>query len=110
MRHWRTLLEAMVANEAEEVGRLSLLTAAEREQIVVEWNATQAAFAQDQCIHELFEEQARRNPQGCPQPSAKPVEMWTICCSQNAAISRRAALIGHARAPMFPLAPSTERE
>ena len=31
--------------------------------VVVEWNATQAAFAQDRCIHELFEEQVRRKPQ-----------------------------------------------
>jgi amino acid adenylation domain-containing protein len=40
----------------------SLLGEAERNQLLVEWNRTAAPYPADRCIHELFEEQARRTP------------------------------------------------
>jgi hypothetical protein len=33
-------------------------------------------------------------PQTSPQASAKTVEMWTICCAQNARFLHRTGLVG----------------
>ncbi|HEX8317855.1 non-ribosomal peptide synthase/polyketide synthase [Longimicrobium sp.] len=58
----RRVLEGMVADERGSVERLELLSAAERRRVVEEWNATDAAFADGACVHELFEAQAARAP------------------------------------------------
>ena len=34
----------------------------ERHKLLIEWNATGAAYPRDKCVHELFEEQAARTP------------------------------------------------
>ena len=34
----------------------------ERRKLLIEWNATGAAYPRDKCVHELFEEQAARTP------------------------------------------------
>ena len=53
-----------IAEEAERpVGRLNLLSEAETEQIVVEWNETDRAYGPARCIHALFAEQAKRRPE-----------------------------------------------
>ncbi|HEU0300179.1 MAG TPA: condensation domain-containing protein, partial [Longimicrobium sp.] len=56
------MLEQMVAGDSREVEGLALLSEAERRQVVEEWNATDAAFPRDLCIHELFEAQAAGTP------------------------------------------------
>jgi len=61
--HFRVLLEAIVAEPGQSIGRLGLLGAAERHQLLVEWNRTAADYPRDRCIHELFEAQAARAPQ-----------------------------------------------
>ena len=58
----RRVLEAMAADETQAVERIALLSEAERERVVYEWNATDAEYPSDKCIHELFEEQAARTP------------------------------------------------
>lgn len=60
--HWQTLLHSIVAEPEQAVMRLPLLTAAERQQIVVEWNQNAAPYAKDQCMHQLFEAQVLANP------------------------------------------------
>ena len=61
--HWQTLLEGVVADPALRLSELPLLTESERHQLLVEWNATASAFPADRCVHQLFEEQARRTPE-----------------------------------------------
>ena len=61
--HFQTLLEAIVENPQQRVAELPLLTAAERHQLLVEWNDTRAEYPQDACIHQLFEEQVEKSPQ-----------------------------------------------
>ena len=61
--HWQTLLEGIVTHPDQRLNELPLLTEQERHQFVVEWNATQAAYPQDRCLHELFEEQVERTPE-----------------------------------------------
>jgi amino acid adenylation domain-containing protein len=58
----RRLLTAMVRDDARAVSALPLLTEAERQRIVVEWNATDADYAAGRCVHELVEEQAAKTP------------------------------------------------
>jgi amino acid adenylation domain-containing protein len=60
--HFDTLLEHMVADPAQSVAEVPLLSAAERQQIVLDWNKTALAFPRDMLIHELFEAQAERTP------------------------------------------------
>ena len=60
--HLRTLLEGMVANPAQRLADLPMLTAAERHQLLVEWNDTSTAYPQDTCIHQWFEAQVARTP------------------------------------------------
>ena len=60
--HWKTLLRAMAADDTQAVHRLSLLTPQEHHQLVHGWNATEAVFPAERCIHVLFEEQVARTP------------------------------------------------
>jgi amino acid adenylation domain-containing protein len=60
--HWQTLVEGVVADPTRRLSELPLLTEKERHQLLVEWNATQAAYPEDQCIHQLFEAQVERTP------------------------------------------------
>ncbi len=58
----RRVLRAMAADETESVGRLPLLGADERRQVLEEWNGTAAELPAQPCIHELFEAWAARTP------------------------------------------------
>ncbi|WP_235429859.1 non-ribosomal peptide synthetase, partial [Xanthomonas sp. GPE 39] len=64
MGHWRHLLEAMVAEGAEDqpVDRLPLLNEVERHQLLRQWNATATDYPRDACVHELFEAQVAQTP------------------------------------------------
>ncbi len=60
------LLEAIATLElpalAQPIAHLPLLTAAERQQLLVTWNETATAYPHDQCIHHRFEAQVARTP------------------------------------------------
>lgn len=61
--HFQVLLQGIVAASGEtRVAELPLLTTAERDQLLVQWNNTQAGYPA-LCVHELFEAQAARTPQ-----------------------------------------------
>jgi non-ribosomal peptide synthetase component F len=55
--------ESIGAGPERHRSELPLLTAAERQQLLVDWNATQTDYPTDRCIHELFAEQAARTPE-----------------------------------------------
>ncbi|WP_203228910.1 condensation domain-containing protein, partial [Lautropia dentalis] len=61
--HLKVLLSAMVADEACTLAQLPLLTEEEREQVIREFNATDAEYPKEALIHELFEQQVERTPQ-----------------------------------------------
>ena len=61
--HFGTLLESVVADPAQRVSELELLTEAERHKLLVEWNATEAAYPADKTLVQLFEEQVVRSPE-----------------------------------------------
>jgi amino acid adenylation domain-containing protein len=58
--HWRTLVEQLVQDDAQELARLQLLRRQDREQLA-RFNYTQQSY-QGGSIHELFEAQAARTP------------------------------------------------
>lgn len=60
--HLQTLLEGIVTHPEQQLKDLPLLTAAERNQLLVEWNNTQAAYPNNSCIHHLFEAQVEQTP------------------------------------------------
>ncbi|KRB65132.1 hypothetical protein ASE07_27810 [Noviherbaspirillum sp. Root189] len=58
----RRILDAMVKQEYTPIEHLVLLGNAERERLLVEWNATQAEYPDRSCIHELIEARAAASP------------------------------------------------
>ena len=61
--HFETLLKGVVADPAQRISELPLLTEAERHQLLVEWNATEAEYPADKTLVQLFEEQVERSPE-----------------------------------------------
>ncbi len=59
--HLQALLRGMVENERQVLGRIDLLSAAERDHLLHGLNRTQATPPQP-CIHRLFEAQVRHSP------------------------------------------------
>jgi len=61
--HYKNLLTGMVSDPDGRISQLPLLADLERRQILVEWNQTATPFPDAQCVHSLFESQARRTPE-----------------------------------------------
>jgi amino acid adenylation domain-containing protein len=62
VEHFLTLLTAIVANPQEKISKLPLITAAEKQKILQEWNNTKTDYPTDRCIHQLFEKVVEKNP------------------------------------------------
>ncbi|HLO84147.1 MAG TPA: amino acid adenylation domain-containing protein [Nostocaceae cyanobacterium] len=60
--HFQTLLTNVVIDPEQPINQLPFLTEAEKYQICQEWNHTQVKYPQDQCIHQLFEQQVQKTP------------------------------------------------
>ena len=60
--HIRTLLEGIAADPDRRLRDLPLTSAAERHQVLVEWNQTSAPCTLDTCVHHLFERWASSTP------------------------------------------------
>ncbi|WP_387468320.1 amino acid adenylation domain-containing protein, partial [Photorhabdus sp. RM323S] len=58
----QTVLQAMVANAQQKVGEMDILAPAERRLLLETWNATETPYPEALCIHQLFEQQAEKNP------------------------------------------------
>jgi amino acid adenylation domain-containing protein/non-ribosomal peptide synthase protein (TIGR01720 family) len=60
--HFQTLLENIVSYPKMPVSQLPLLTTAEEQKLLLEWNDTQKDYLENLCIHELFENQVKLTP------------------------------------------------
>ena len=60
--HFQILLDAIVAAPDQPIASLRLISPAEYAELIVERNATQAAYPTDRCYHQFVEAQARRTP------------------------------------------------
>ncbi|MGI8897390.1 MAG: non-ribosomal peptide synthetase, partial [Pyrinomonadaceae bacterium] len=56
------LLESVRCNFDSRIADLDILTDADRHHLLVDFNRTDAAFPADQCVHQLFEQQADCTP------------------------------------------------
>ncbi|BAG05825.1 non-ribosomal peptide synthetase [Microcystis aeruginosa] len=62
VKHFVRLLNSIVLNPQQPIFQLLMLTEVEQQQLLFEWNNTQADYPLDKCIHQLFEEQVERTP------------------------------------------------
>ncbi|MEM8777888.1 MAG: amino acid adenylation domain-containing protein, partial [Cyanobacteria bacterium P01_G01_bin.49] len=59
--HWQTLLSGVVANPKQRLSDLPLLTEADKQQLLVEWNKTEVEYP-PLCVPELLEAQVEKTP------------------------------------------------
>ncbi len=59
--HYQNLLSELLEKTDSPIAELEMLTPSERQRIVFDWNDTAADFPQN-CIHDLFTEQADKDP------------------------------------------------
>ncbi len=59
-RHLESLLQDIVNRPNQRISELNLLTEAERQQLIIEWNQTQMVV-DPICIHQMFEKQVSRS-------------------------------------------------
>jgi microcystin synthetase protein McyA len=60
--YYQEALTAIASQGSEPYQKHCLLSDREQHRLLVEWNDTQADYAQDKCIHQLFAEQVERSP------------------------------------------------
>ena len=85
--HVEAALVAMASGAGRRLRELSLLSGAERRQVVEAWNATGAEFPRT-CAHELFAEQAARTPDA-------PALLFADQALSYAELQRRANRLAH---------------
>jgi amino acid adenylation domain-containing protein len=61
--HFQVLLAGIVSDPEQRLSALPLLTEAERQLLLVEWNRTEADFPSAIGVHELFEAQVEKTPE-----------------------------------------------
>jgi amino acid adenylation domain-containing protein len=86
--HFISLLSAIVAEPDHRISELSMLTAAERHDLLVARNNTLLEFPDDRCVHELFEAQAAHTPDATALVSG--AERWSY-----RDVDRRANRLAH---------------
>ena len=62
-QRWARLLESAAAAPERSIGDLELLSAAERQQLLVEWNGSRTDWDADVWVHTLFERRAAQHPE-----------------------------------------------
>ncbi|MDZ7375436.1 MAG: amino acid adenylation domain-containing protein, partial [candidate division KSB1 bacterium] len=62
-QHFQRLLSEIVKNPDQKIVQLPLVTEAELQQLLHDWNRTDRAFPEDRCLHQLFEAQVARDPE-----------------------------------------------
>ncbi|MBW4629698.1 MAG: amino acid adenylation domain-containing protein [Brasilonema octagenarum HA4186-MV1] len=60
--HFQTLLQGMAANLQQDISQLSLLSATEQEQVILQESQQKIDSIHYKCIHNLFEEQVEKTP------------------------------------------------
>ncbi|MGZ5015803.1 MAG: amino acid adenylation domain-containing protein, partial [Methylobacter sp.] len=60
--HLQRLLEIFIEQPEKRLSELSIISEAEQQQILIDWNATETDYPKDRYIHQLFETQAEQTP------------------------------------------------
>ncbi len=59
---FQTLITSAVNRPTKAISQLNILPPQQLQQVLIDFNQTQANYSQDKCIHQLFEEQAKLTP------------------------------------------------
>lgn len=62
VRQLQSLIPACSSQPEQPLARLPLISTAEQQQLLVDWNQTATTIPLDLCIHQLFEQQVARTP------------------------------------------------
>jgi amino acid adenylation domain-containing protein len=62
LANFQTVLESIVADPEQRITSLPLLTARERQQLLIDWNDTKIENLKNNCFHQLFEAQVKQTP------------------------------------------------
>ena len=62
LEHYKRIVSGIANNPGQKLSELSLLSPEEEQKLLIDWNDTHADYPKDQCIHEVFADQARRRP------------------------------------------------
>lgn len=62
LKHFKTLLEGIVANPNMPLSALPLLTTEDQQELLHRWSNHQSSYPTNDCIHHLFEAQVRARP------------------------------------------------
>ena len=60
--HYQTILESVASDSTQRLSDLPILTAEEKQQVLVEWNRTGLDYPRDATLQQLFEAQVARTP------------------------------------------------
>jgi amino acid adenylation domain-containing protein len=60
--HFQKLTESVLTEADQAIGRLEMLSAEEKQQLIFEWNRTETDYPRGECVHQLFEAQAAKTP------------------------------------------------
>ncbi|MBD3307336.1 amino acid adenylation domain-containing protein, partial [candidate division KSB3 bacterium] len=63
LAHFDNVLRSVTSYPHQPILSVSLLSEADRQHVVRDWNATEVEYPLDQCIHQLFEAQAANTPE-----------------------------------------------
>jgi amino acid adenylation domain-containing protein len=62
LKHFDVLLNGIIADPGKRISDLPLLTEAENDRMLREWNDTGADYSKGRCVHELFEQRVAARP------------------------------------------------
>ncbi|MEO7455148.1 MAG: amino acid adenylation domain-containing protein, partial [Gemmatimonadaceae bacterium] len=92
--HLATLLESMAAHPEATVAEISMLSAAERELVVSEWNATDVAYPPDATLVSLMVQQVSRTPHALAVRDERTSLTYAELDSCARALARRLRSLG----------------
>ncbi|BAZ14328.1 amino acid adenylation domain-containing protein [Calothrix sp. NIES-4071] len=95
LKHFTTLLEGIVAEREQRIVNFPLLSEAELDQILFEWNDTQNDYPSNQSIHELFEQQVTQHANNIALNYDNVVETRLIASLQYNELNNRSNQIAH---------------
>jgi len=56
------LFQSVAAYPTPSIGRMPVMSEAEQQRVLVEWNRTERIYPEHKCLHQLFDEQVARTP------------------------------------------------
>jgi aspartate racemase len=60
--HFLKVLTEVARDPDQRISDVQVLTDAERQQMLIDWNDTSSKYPRDRCVHQLFEQQVEQSP------------------------------------------------